>query len=138
LKCCSVCVALALLYIPFDGVPGSPFSGLQHDDSRHVTSHPLHARFLLSLPARRSSVLTSPPSSRSGRLASSPRSAGSPRSTAAADRKSTRLNSSHVKSSYALFSLRKKEMLLSVTGSCPNVYSLQRSSATSLVRTAKQ
>src|SRR5436309_11988006 len=74
--------------------------------------HRLH-RDLHSFPTRRSSDLIScvtstivmpDVASRSSTLTTSPTSSGS-----SADRKSTRLNSSHVKISYAVFCLKKKK-----------------------------
>src|SRR5437870_8801096 len=75
-------------------------------------------RDLHSFPTRRSSDLSSTTEARGGatgpgarrpRCSSSARTTAS-RSTAAADRKSTRLNSSHVAISYAVFCLKKKKV----------------------------
>src|SRR5256885_12637532 len=50
------------------------------------------------------------------------------------DRKSTRLNSSHLVISYAVFCLKKKKKNATPTRSCLTRYTLRVSSATSAVR----
>src|SRR5688500_19867179 len=67
-----------------------------------------HHRALHSFPTRRSSDLTSPARPRTGSTRSPCTAARSPRPT---DRKSTRLNSSHLVISYAVFCLKKKKLL---------------------------
>src|SRR5438067_10617908 len=63
---------------------------------------------LLSFPTRRSSDLSTRSSSCFLRPASSTRTGRGTPSSRPQDRKSTRLNSSHVSSSYAVFCLKKK------------------------------
>src|SRR5690606_39938738 len=83
-------------------------------------------RHLHSFPTRRSSDLparsaASPPAAAPTRRPSSSRSWSAPASArttsipAPADRKSTRLNSSHVKISYAVFCLKKKKKKHNIT-----------------------
>src|SRR5436309_4893098 len=61
-------------------------------------------------PTRRSSDLLGLPARHGARLARCRANRGDGSSIAALDRKSTRLNSSHVKISYAVFCLKKKMM----------------------------
>src|SRR5690606_39704917 len=55
-----------------------------------------------------------PPAARTTRAGRTPPPGGSPSTRPRPDRKSTRLNSSHVKISYAVFCLKKKKQLLPV------------------------
>src|SRR5690606_40079622 len=84
------------------------------------SSRPADHRHLHSFPTRRSSDLLpygspapycSPPENDEGSAPGNVSSAG-PRCGSLPDRKSTRLNSSHVKSSYAVFCLKKKKASL--------------------------
>src|SRR5207302_11025524 len=65
-------------------------------------------RDLASFPTRRSSDLSSP-SPRAWSFGSPTKNGTSSSCTTSSDRKSTRLNSSHVKISYAVFCLKKKK-----------------------------
>src|SRR5690606_41676551 len=95
------------------------------DTNSHSSSHPPllfphysgHHRALHSFPTRRSSDLASSlkhhrssrePPPRARMMASKPWRSASCRASMPSDRKSTRLNSSHVKISYAVFCLKKK------------------------------
>src|SRR5690349_23835909 len=112
--------------VPYPCIRLHPFTAPSTPELSPLSLHdalPISARLATS-PPRPAAPRSSPPT---GTRRSAPRRRSTTaRTTAPTDRKSTRLNSSHVEISYAVFCLKKKNIKTSHTDRRTTATSLQR------------